>query len=52
MDVAGREVWLVIARMLWAFKMEQVPGELIDVKEYDGLSLCCLVGLRSLSASR
>ncbi|KAF8221256.1 cytochrome P450 [Tricholoma matsutake] len=39
----GREVWLVIARMLWAFKMEQVPGELIDVKEYDGLSLCCLM---------
>jgi hypothetical protein len=24
--------------MLWAFKMEQVPGEPIDLKEYDGLS--------------
>lgn len=38
MDVAEREVWLVIARLLWAFKMEQVPGEPIDLKEYDGLS--------------
>ena len=24
--------------MLWAFKMEQVPGEPIDLREYDGLS--------------
>lgn len=24
--------------MLWAFKMEKVPGEPIDLKEYDGLS--------------
>jgi hypothetical protein len=38
MSVAEREVWLGIARMLWAFKMEQVPGEIIDLKEYDGLS--------------
>jgi len=37
MAVAEREVWLGIARMLWAFKMEQV-GEPIDLKEYDGLS--------------
>ena len=38
MDIAEREVWLVISRMLWAFKMEQVPGEPIDLREYDGLS--------------
>jgi hypothetical protein len=36
--VAEQEVWLGISRMLWAFKMEQVPGEPIDLKEYDGLS--------------
>ena len=38
MDVAEREVWLAISRMLWAFKMEQVAGEPIDLTEYDGLS--------------
>jgi hypothetical protein len=36
--VAERELWLGISRMLWAFKMEQVPGEPIDLMEYDGLS--------------
>ncbi|KAG5640609.1 hypothetical protein DXG03_007942 [Asterophora parasitica] len=36
--VADREVWLAISRMLWAFKMEEIPGEPIDLKEYDGLS--------------
>lgn len=24
--------------MLWAFEMHEVPGEPIDLKEYDGLS--------------
>ncbi|KAF9443093.1 cytochrome P450 [Macrolepiota fuliginosa MF-IS2] len=38
MWVAEREVFLAIARMLWAFKMEEIPGEPIDLKEYDGLS--------------
>jgi Cytochrome P450 len=38
MWVAEREVWLVISRMLWAFKMEALPQEPIDLKEYDGLS--------------
>ncbi|KAF9517512.1 hypothetical protein BS47DRAFT_1389768 [Hydnum rufescens UP504] len=36
--VAGRELWLPISRMLWAFKMEQVPEEPIALQEYDGLS--------------
>ncbi|KAK7464944.1 hypothetical protein VKT23_006152 [Stygiomarasmius scandens] len=38
MWVAEREIFLVIARLLWAFKMEQIPNEPIDLKEYDGLS--------------
>jgi len=38
MWVAEREVWLAISRMLWAFRMEEIPGEPIDLKEYDGLS--------------
>lgn len=38
MWVAEREVFLAISRMLWAFKMEEIPGESIDLKEYDGLS--------------
>ncbi|KAF8958865.1 cytochrome P450 [Flammula alnicola] len=38
MWVAEREVFLVISRMLWSFKMEEIPGEPIDLKEYDGLS--------------
>jgi len=36
--VAEHELWLAISRMLWAFKMEEAPGEPIDLKEYDGLS--------------
>ncbi|KAJ6474299.1 cytochrome P450 [Mycena sanguinolenta] len=38
MIVAEREIWLTIARMLWAFKMEALPDEPIDLQEYDGLS--------------
>ena len=38
MLVAEREIWLTIARMLWAFDMTEVPGEGIDLNEYDGLS--------------
>lgn len=38
MWVAEREVWLAISRMLWAFTMEQIADEPIDLKEYDGLS--------------
>ncbi|KAG6836307.1 hypothetical protein H0H93_009280 [Arthromyces matolae] len=38
MWVAEREVFLVISRMLWAFKMEEIADEPIDLKEYDGLS--------------
>ncbi|KAF9000908.1 cytochrome P450 [Cyathus striatus] len=38
MWVAEREVFLAIARMLWAFRMEEIPDQPIDLKEYDGLS--------------
>ena len=38
MLVAEREIWLTISRMLWAFDMHEIPGEPIDLKEYDGLS--------------
>ncbi|KAJ7339738.1 cytochrome P450 [Mycena albidolilacea] len=38
MIVAEREIWLTISRMLWAFTMESLPGEPIDLTEYDGLS--------------
>ncbi|KAJ7648055.1 cytochrome P450 [Roridomyces roridus] len=38
MIVAEREIWLTISRMLWAFTMEALPEEPIDLKEYDGLS--------------
>ncbi|KJA17634.1 hypothetical protein HYPSUDRAFT_1102684 [Hypholoma sublateritium FD-334 SS-4] len=38
MWVAEREVFLAISRMLWAFKMDEIPGYPIDLKEYDGLS--------------
>ncbi|KAJ7607948.1 cytochrome P450 [Roridomyces roridus] len=38
MIVAEREIWLTISRMLWAFTMEALPNEPIDLKEYDGLS--------------
>lgn len=36
--VAEREIWLTISRMLWAFNMYEIPGEPIDLSEYDGLS--------------
>ncbi|KAJ7146934.1 cytochrome P450 [Mycena epipterygia] len=38
MIVAEREIWLTISRMLWAFRMESLLAEPIDLKEYDGLS--------------
>lgn len=38
MIVAEREIWLTVSRMLWAFDMTEIPGEPIDLKEYDGLS--------------
>jgi len=35
---AEHEVYLAVARMLWAFKLEEIPDEPIDLNEYDGLS--------------
>ena len=36
--LAEQEIFLAIAGLLWAFNMEQLPGEPIDLTEYDGLS--------------
>ncbi|KAJ6267324.1 cytochrome P450 [Bipolaris maydis] len=36
--VAQREIWLAVTKLLWAFYLAQVPGQLIDLKEYDGRS--------------
>ena len=36
--VAERELWLAISRLLWSFKIESVPGEPINLVEYEGKS--------------
>ncbi|KAJ7580393.1 cytochrome P450 [Mycena floridula] len=36
--IAERELWLAISRLLWAFRIEAVPGEPISLEEYEGLS--------------
>ncbi|TFK83361.1 cytochrome P450 [Polyporus arcularius HHB13444] len=36
--LAEKEIFLGLAHMLWAFNIEPVPGEPIDLKEYDGVS--------------
>ena len=36
--MAEQEIFLAVAHMLWAFEMQQLPDEPIDLKEYDGLS--------------
>lgn len=38
MILAEREIFLGVTRLLWAFNMEALPDEPIDLKEYDGLS--------------
>lgn len=38
MILAEREIFLGVTRLLWAFTMEALPDEPIDLKEYDGLS--------------
>ena len=36
--LAEQEIFLAVSHMLWAFEMQQLPDEPIDLKEYDGLS--------------
>lgn len=36
MVIAERELWLAISRMLWVFEIHEIPGEPIDLTEYDG----------------
>ncbi|KXN84313.1 3-hydroxyphenylacetate 6-hydroxylase, partial [Leucoagaricus sp. SymC.cos] len=38
MEMAERELFLVVARLLWAFTFHEVPGEPICLQEYEGLS--------------
>ncbi|KAJ7883512.1 cytochrome P450 [Mycena olivaceomarginata] len=38
MLLADKELFLAISKMLWSFDMAEIPGEPIDLKEYDGLS--------------
>ncbi len=38
MALAEREIFLAVSHLLWAFKMEELPDEPVDLKEYDGLS--------------
>jgi len=38
MPVAEKELFLAISRLLWAFKIQSVPGETICLDEYDGNS--------------
>ena len=35
---AEEQIFLAVAHLLWAFRLEQIPDEPIDLKEYDGLS--------------
>ncbi len=36
--LAEKEIFLGVVHMLWAFKIETIPGEPIDMNEYDGVS--------------
>ncbi|KAJ7207168.1 hypothetical protein GGX14DRAFT_636537 [Mycena pura] len=36
MLLADKELFLAISMMLWYFDMAEIPGEIIDLKEYDG----------------
>ena len=36
--LAEKETFLGLAHMLWAFKIEPIPGVPIDLREYDGVS--------------
>ena len=38
MALAEKEIFLGLAYMLWAVEISSVPGEPIDLREYDGVS--------------
>ncbi|KAI0667526.1 cytochrome P450 [Trametes maxima] len=37
-ELADRQIFLGLSHMLWSFRIEPVPEEPIDLREYDGLS--------------
>lgn len=38
MPVAEKEIYLAVSRILWAFRINNVPGEPISLDEYEGKS--------------
>ncbi|OJT13261.1 hypothetical protein TRAPUB_10196 [Trametes pubescens] len=38
MALAERQILLGIANLLWAFNIETIPGDPIDLQEYDGVA--------------
>lgn len=36
--VAEHSIWLVVSRLLWAYRVEAVPGEPVNLEEYEGKS--------------
>jgi hypothetical protein len=38
MPVAEKEIFLAVSRLLWAFRIHDVPGEPISLDEYEGKS--------------
>lgn len=38
MHVAEHSLWLAISRLLWAYRIEAVDGEIINLEEYEGKS--------------
>lgn len=38
MMVADQEIWLSVVRLLWSFKMTELPDKPINLDEYSGLS--------------
>ncbi|EOA85883.1 uncharacterized protein SETTUDRAFT_110763 [Exserohilum turcica Et28A] len=35
MHVAQRQIWLAVTKMLWAFELQEVPDQSVDLEEYD-----------------
>ena len=50
--LAEKEIFLGIASLMWAFKIESVPDDPIDLNEYEGLSGRCPVPFRVKMAPR
>lgn len=38
MDIAERELWMALSRLLWSFRFSEDPRNPISLDEYEGLS--------------